>query len=153
MARVNETAAGKAIGAWVIMRGAKHIATVRAHYGNAVTVDVIQYGKALERSQKTGDKLKRKVEDRQTGRAGGYGYDKFAAALAGLIIDGHQMNDHCGKQLKPPHGAKRFPQDYKPPRGYHLNNWDRENGGYMSCYRSTGLRYLEEIGYSVIQAI
>lgn len=32
----------------------------------------------------------------QQSSAGGGGYDKFAAALAGLWIDGQQMADHCG---------------------------------------------------------
>lgn len=29
-------------------------------------------------------------------RAGGYGYDKRASALAGAVIDGYSMADHCG---------------------------------------------------------
>lgn len=32
----------------------------------------------------------------QFGRAGGYGYDKATAALAGMIVDGHTMANHCG---------------------------------------------------------
>lgn len=32
----------------------------------------------------------------QTGRAGGYGYDKKTAALSGCIIDGHSIANHCG---------------------------------------------------------
>lgn len=32
----------------------------------------------------------------QRGRAGGGGYDKRAAALAGMLIDGHTLANHCG---------------------------------------------------------
>ncbi len=32
----------------------------------------------------------------QAGSAGGYGYDKLTAALAGMTIDGYTMADHCG---------------------------------------------------------
>ncbi len=118
----------------------------------------------------------------QQGRAGGYGYDKFTAALAGLWIDGHRMANHSGCSLEterllaqykracakfevrqPTEGqgvsiSYAFPQDFQ-------KTWDEKarklgahfanfNGGrYQSLYLKAGLERLEMLGYRVIQAI
>lgn len=109
----------------------------------------------------------------QVSRAGGYGYDKRTAALAGMIIDGIPLTDHCsrfGAPIGPDHG--RFPQGYEAPKGFRLSNWfriDRTDPdrpgrfdrsplpdgwtGYADCYREPGLGVLEALGYRVIQAI
>lgn len=109
----------------------------------------------------------------QAAKAGGYGYDKKTGALAGLVIDGHAITDHCsrhGAPIGPDNG--RFPQGYAPPKGYTLFNGfcvDRSRegftdsyrttglpdgwSGHADCYRLAGLGYLEAIGYRVIQAI
>jgi hypothetical protein len=140
MRQVRETKAGKSISAWVILNPeGKEVATVQAYYADSggVTVDVFQWGKP--------------GKEHQQGHAGGYGYDKFAAALSRLEIDGIPMTDHCGDRLTPPEGG--FPQDFTPPAGYSLANWDRERGTYSDCYRMTGMRYLEAIGYRCLQAI
>lgn len=180
---VRETAAGKSISAYIIMKGARQIATVQAHFGNGgrVLVNVWHHSGNVEM---------------QHGSASGYGYDKFTAALSGLMIDGHEMTNHCGAYQKPPRGLKYFPSDFKPRKGYRLANggeYDAETGqrvtsyglrdaareelgeaaswedvdarakelrqaknivrGYGSCYRLEGLKFLEAIGYTVIQAI
>lgn len=192
---VRETAAGKSISAWVILKAGKEVATVQAHYGSggAVTVNIFQCGSAANRSEAASGL---KALYFQAATAGGYGYDKLTAALSGLWIDGHQLTDHCGGSLKPPRRLKYFPSDYKPRKGYRLANygqfdratgeprgsyWLRDEaecqlgkgaeweavqariaelkaaadtvGGYSSCYRDEGFKYLQAIGYTVIQAI
>lgn len=158
MKNVQETAAGKSISAWVILnRKREFVATVRAHYGNSGRVLVNIW------DNKAGF---------QSASAGGYGYDKLGAALAGLSVDGHKLSDHCSRDgaPKPPRGRVTYPQDYKPPRGYHLANWadgskryddgskrypripDNE-AGFTDCYREQGFRYLQALGYHVIRAI
>lgn len=203
---VRDTAAAKSVSAYVILKGARRIATVRAHFSNngRVIVNVWQEPEAAKRSaraaEKAGEPLKPAGEysepgEYQAAKAGGYGYDKFAAALAGMWIDGHRMGDHSSTRDAPPmpKGHTRYPSDFKAPKGYHLSNWqpgsdahtaaaaalvaelekagnawdsepvqsakarlielEREAGGYLNCYRSAGLRFLEETGYTVIQAL
>lgn len=105
------------------------------------------------------------------GTAGGYGYDKFTAALSGLSIDGHKMADHSGrdetsaKLLKAYGKARMAGEDgdtaFTRARklGYYFTNWSEggyqpnEWEGYQSCYRETGLDLLRTLGYRIIQAI
>lgn len=110
--QVRETAAGQSISATVVLnKKGEHVATVQAHYSNAgrVTVDVWSTSVGLEGMCKRADLWAKLPTDKdyksgafdlwslQQGSAGGYGYDKHAAALAGLIIDGHTIADHCGQ--------------------------------------------------------
>lgn len=106
----------------------------------------------------------------QQGRAGGGGYDKFAAALAGAIIDGHTIADHCGQvpedekararllaaQLKA--GARtaeeRKAWNAKADRiGAHFCNWDDTRQAFGSLHFVQGLQRLEAFGYQIITAI
>lgn len=166
--------------------------------GGTVTVDVWNQGddacwRSLVTARKTGhttDAALQKViakapdyyldhEDRerwaaydlfglQQGRAGGYGYDKFTAALSGLIIDGHTMADHCGQvpeAEKARHGLyaryrKAAPGDdmrewqAKAEKiGARFANWDNENNRYSSLHFTAGLDRLKALGYHVISAI
>lgn len=151
---VRETKAGKSVSAWVVLKRHKQIATVQAHYsdGGTTLVNVFNYGKS--KSAET--------HPFQSATAGGYGYDKLTAALSGLVIDGHELTDHCGRNRKPEAG-KLFPNTSNPPKGWQYSNfvWRDSHGeklpadkqGYESCYRLPGLKYLEAIGYTVIQAI
>ncbi len=203
---VRDTAAAKSVSAYVILKGSRQVATVRSHYsdGGRVIVNVWQQGEAAARSaaaaEKAGEPMKKTDRydspgEYQAAAAGGGGYDKFAAALAGMYIDGHVMGNHSSPKGAPklPAGRKTYPEGFKVPKGYHLANWQngsdehtaaaaalvaelekggnawdseavqsakarlielqRESGGYMSCYRSAGLRFLEETGYTVIQAL
>lgn len=161
MTQVRETKAGKSISAWVVLKGTRHVATVQAHFSDSgrCTVNVWNIGESAEKcakaNGKTGERDYREYA-LMRGSAGGYGYDKFTAALSGLWIDGHAMTDHCGMAKKPPKGSKTWPQFAKPPKGWSFANYrEYENGesGWSSCYRHAGLRYLEEIGYQVIRAI
>jgi hypothetical protein len=176
---VRETSAAKSIKALVIMKGKRHVATVQAHYGNSRVLVNVWHNDGTPM---------------QHGTAGGYGYDKFTAALSGLTIDGHTMSDHCGGNVKPAKAPGYFPADYKPRKGYRLANYgeydaagniSREHEwrelaesqignddyqavialaialradanltrGYSSCYKESGLKYLEALGYRVISAI
>lgn len=131
---VRETGAAKSVSATVIMKGARHVATVQAHYGSSrVLVNVWQESEAYRKSftkahnaPTTDSELDRAAYDLfafQQGTASGYGYDKFAAALAGLIIDGHTMGDHCQIRRDPPKGRHTFPRDAKAPKGWSFANW------------------------------
>lgn len=165
--------------------------------GGAVTVDVWNHGAAVMRSFETARKNGRVSEkalaahadrapdyykeqaDRidwtardlyglQQGRAGGYGYDKFAAALAGLIIDGHTMADHCGRVPEAEKARAALLRRYakavaagangngkewreKAARmGCHFANWGER---FESLHFIDGLNRLQALGYRVIRAI
>lgn len=188
-AQVRETAAGKSISAFVILNPkGRHVATVQAHYSNGGTVTVdawnigddaarrsaIAMGNALDdagriASGKHAGEYPSKVAGLQQGRAGGGGYDKFTAALSGMVIDGHALSNYCGVSRKPPKGRKTWPRDAKAPRGFGFSNYQtftygpapdyariplpEAEQGYSSCYRKEGFKYLEAFGYTVIQAI
>ena len=111
----------------------------------------------------------------QQSSAGGYGYDKYAAALAGLIIDGHTIADHCGrvpecektraallrqyrKSAAAGHTAADRDAWHKKARrlGANFTNWQTTADGcegFTSLYFEQGLKRLECLGYRVIQAI
>lgn len=144
MKQVRETAAGRSISAYVVINPkGDHVATVQAHFANSggVLVNVWTHGdKAAARVVKglgleldeSGRIAKGKHKGawpyeaaNQSGHAGGYGYDKFTAALSYLNIDGHMMSDHCGQRAKPPRGLSYFPADYKPAKGYSLANYGK----------------------------
>lgn len=170
---VHDSAAAKSISAYVVMKGARLVAKVTAHYGNSrVLVNVWQEPAAYLRSAIAAKGLgpnatpptDREAYDAfqfQHGSASGYGYDKFTAALAYLYIDGHRMADHSeswGKP-KPPRGRRTYPTDFKAPKGWQLANFVRadrsQDGseGYASIFRKDGLKYLEARGYTVIQVL
>lgn len=82
--RVTDTKAGRSISAYIILnKRDQHVATVQAHFADSGNVSVNVFDMTGKR-------------DTQYGSASGGGYDKFTAALAGLVIDGHTMADHCG---------------------------------------------------------
>ena len=90
MKRVDETKAGQSISAFVIISPENvFIAKVQAHYSEAgrVLVNVWNWGEG---------------QNYQEGSAGGYGYDKFTAAIRGMVIDGHELTDHCAVSLPKP---------------------------------------------------
>lgn len=136
MKYVRETAAGKSISAWLVLKGKRQVATVQAHYSNSgtVLVNVFQDDEGARRSaiaaKRDGETVKSDNYGRemyaQGGMAGGYGYDKHTAALSGMWIDGHKMTDHCshyGAPKRPPNGLQRWPRDAKAPRGYMFANY------------------------------
>ncbi len=148
MKRVTQTAAGKSISAYVILKKGKEVANVQAHFGNSVvTVDIWAQGMEL-----------------QQGRAGGGGYDKFTAALSNAVIDGIKLNDHCGtneeteKILSLYHSGKLSEKAAKVKAakiGASFANYGMlgKKKKYGSLYLLSGLDKLKAIGYTVIQAI
>lgn len=113
MTAILDTKAARSLSVYVIMKGKKHVATVRAyHPGSSCRVEVSNLGDVPE------------GEHRQTGTAGGYGYDKFTAALSGLKVAGHVMTNHCERMGAPrkPRGLPCYPDDAKPRKGYSFAN-------------------------------
>lgn len=190
--QVRETAAGQSISATVVLnKKGEHVATVQARYSNAgrVTVDVWSTSVGLEGMCKRPDLWAKLPTDKdyksgafdlwslQQGSAGGYGYDKYAAALAGLIIDGHTIADHCGQvpeaekaraallrayrravvgnAVKTPAAREGWQQKAKRI-GCHFANWQQDADGcegWASLHFDQGLNRLESLGYTVINAI
>ncbi len=151
---VSDTAAAKSLSAYAIMKGRRHVATVKAHHGNSrCLVNVEQDQDAIERCARASKDWLKNSWFVQSASASGYGYDKFTAALAGMWIDGHRMADHCEPGKVPPKGAKVFPADYLPPKGYRLANWSSEHAGWLNCYKLDGLNYLRDLGYTVVQVL
>lgn len=146
MKQIRETAAGKSISAWVILKDGKEVATVQAHYSQSrVMVDVWDYGK-----------------DIQQGYAGGYGYDKFTAALEGLTIDDQKLYNHCGqcdetKAILANYKTGKITQEQATKKaekiGARFANWQQSKGKYSDLYMLDGLNRLSAIGYTIIQAI
>lgn len=129
---VQDSSAAKSLSAYVIMKGKRHVATVQAHYTQSRCLVNI-------RQDDTGNRACQKLAGDsadyyfQSGSAYGYGYDKFTAALRGLIIDGHELTDHCGRNRKPPRGLRLWPRGGKAPKGYQFAN-------YVEIDRATGKR-------------
>ncbi|WPZ36729.1 hypothetical protein T8K17_11345 [Thalassobaculum sp. OXR-137] len=126
MRRFHDFAATKNISVYVVMKGARHVATVRVHHGGTCFVEVCNFGKGPDTVQ--------------TGSASGGGYDKFTAALSGLVIDGATMTDHCTKGRK---GAKDV----------FGANYNLETRDYSDWYILPGLDRLKARGYRVVTAV
>jgi hypothetical protein len=154
---VRDTAAGKSISAYVILRDGIEVATVNVHYGNSrVLVNIFQSDQAAKACAAALNEKSHVAPSKyvfQKGAAGGYGYDKYTAAISGCIIDGHKITNHCDERLALPRGRQAFGPRFKAPAGYHVANWSQRLNGWTDCYREPGLKYLEAIGYTVIQAI
>lgn len=81
MKRIQDFAAARRVAAWVIFKGDKHVGTVRMHYGQSgvAHVEVLDHYADNKLYQ---------------ARADGYGYDKLAKYLSGMVIDGVTLRDH-----------------------------------------------------------
>lgn len=188
--QVRETKAAQSIRAIVVLnKKGEHVATVQSHYadGGTVIVDVWNEGDATKRCFDTADKLGKvsqaSRDDRaesewrlfglQQGRAGGGGYDKLAAALSGLMIDGHTMADHCGQVPEAEKARAKLLADYRKAfnaagglspadddvwqkkaakLGCRFANWSTPEG-WQSLHFIAGLDRLEALGYKIITAI
>lgn len=198
---IADTAAAKSLSAWVILnKKGVQVGTVVAHFANSggVTVNVNLWGDSLTRETAEAmgyafgederittrhgkatpyaGQYAYKVAGQQVGRAGGYGYDKFTAALSGLFIGKHEMSNHCGGRMKRPKG--RLWQDSDKARlarkGYVLSNYTgpvvvregeapyrygREDvpddaSGWRDAYRMEGFGYPSAVGgYRFLKAV
>ncbi len=102
---VRDTSAGKSISAWVILdKKNKRVADVQAFFGNN--------GRVLVNVWPTGGDLQHST---------GQGVE---SALAGLVIDGHTLGDHCNRDgaQKLPKGSFVYPKDVKAKPGYYFAN-------------------------------
>lgn len=149
MKKVTDSKAGQSISAFVVIdpKG-KLVARVHAHYGDSgrVQVDCYDWGKS-------GKGL-------QQGSAGGGGYDKFAAAFRGMVIDGHVMMDHSSTDDESKAVLDRYQSGELTEQNVRdqypwmsLVNWSTEEGRYTSLYVEPGLDQLKRRGYIVVQAI
>lgn len=154
----NETKAWSRATGYVIFKGSRLVARIYVAFpqdgAGLLRVTCFQDSKAAQKSEpvllKTGRKPHESTGYVQHGSAGGYGYDKKTSALSGMVIDGHALSDHCGRRKKaPPSGA--WPHEAKAPRGWRFANYSQEKGGWTDCYRLEGLRYLQELGYTVVE--
>lgn len=166
---VSETKAGKSISAYVVLnKRGELVATVSAHHsdGGTCLVNIRQEQAAAEKSAKAAGVS---VDDMyfQRDTASGFGYDRFAAAMRGLWIDGHKMADHCGTSEKtkrllaayikaaPFASAEDEKKWYEKARkvGAEFANWNSGAGRYGSLYVRAGLGALESMGYQVINVV
>lgn len=146
--QVRETNVGKSISAYVILKDGQHIATVQAAFLDSGNVMVDVWDKHTLVWQ---------------GRAGGYGYDKFVAALSGAKINGIEIHNHCGtndngelekimRRYEMGWELKKAQEEAKK-LGASFVNWNSDKGKYTSLYYQSGLDRLREMGYTIIQAI
>ena len=150
MKQVRESNDAKGISVYVILKRGKHVATVQAHHTQSRTqVDI--WTSELQH-QKT---------------AHGFGYDRFAQALSGAVIDGVRIYDHSetvyGKEKSLLERAlKNQPLDYNEREEYWAKlakkhgiepaNY-RTGYGWESAFYCSGLDRLKKMGYTVITGI
>lgn len=140
----------------VLNKKREHVATVQFRYSSGGSVQCDVWGQHTIIHQK---------------KAGGGGYDKAAAALAGAVIDGFKLSDHCG-DVEPAGEAKRKKlrlkmekacplteetrkkfQDEAKKIGCNFANWDHNKGGWGSLFFRAGLDRLTDMGYVLIRAL
>lgn len=173
MKQVRESVKGAAY--VVLNKKREHVATVQYKFPNdgagRVQCDVW--------SRKPGEKYLSLTHQKY---AGGYGYDKRAAALSGAVIEGYRMADHCGRveesgekkraalmrayirsatreELKP----SRYWENRAEKLGCSFANYCRTDDmplqpdghgyRYTSLHNRSGLDRLQSLGFTVIDAL
>jgi hypothetical protein len=109
MKLVTETAAGQSIAAYVILKKNAMVGKVHVYYNTksgGVTVNAWDYTRE---------------ESFMKSHASGYGYDKFTAAVSGMLFDGHTISNHCGVKAPTPK-CGYFTNETKLPKGYSVCN-------------------------------
>lgn len=151
----------------VLNKKGEHVATVQFRYGSGGAVHCDVWSRKDGYLQLTHQK-----------KAGGYGYDKAAAALAGAEIEGYRIADHCGS-VEPAGEKKRaalmraYQRRAKAGEmtradhaafekkaekiGCRFANWNTPAVGlphsWGSLYNESGLSRLEMLGFRVITAL
>ncbi len=155
---VQDTKAGKSISAYIVLKDGKEVATIRAHFSDGGTCLVNVFNM-------DGTPF-------QHGTASGYGYDKFTAALSGLVVSGITLSDHCGRDEQTEKllaaylkacaktGRVEYCGDFQKSwdkkaakLGATFANWNRDDTGFSSLHIASGLDRLKMAGYTVLQAI
>lgn len=151
----------------VLDKKGQHAATVQFRYGSGGGVQCDVWSRKDGYLQLTHQK-----------KAGGYGYDKAAAALAGAEIDGYRMADHCGRveekgekkraallraylrRVKAGEMSREEHREFEEKArrmGCRFANWNTPalgNGsGWGSLHNESGLDRLRAFGYQIITAI
>lgn len=132
--RIQESRLGRQIKIEQVLKKGKPIADIISTYtsageiGNKCVVEVWSHDK---------NKWGCFRELTHTATTYGGGYDLYVAALAGAIIDGHEISDHSGTQLKTPR-CGYFHQKYRVPKGYYMANWNSSAEGWCSCFKRSG---------------
>jgi len=178
---IRDTKAARELSAVIVLKRGKVVAQVMARHAGAVTVNVWQYGEAQARSAEVLRRMYPKAADSenlgmyQSGRAGGYGYDKKTAAMRGMVIDGVRLYDHCGHDEKSERLFKQYCKfhdysgevarskekgwdraywDKRAARiGARFANWDCSRGRYGSLFYDGGLDRLERMGYTLVHVL
>ena len=153
----------------VLNKKGEHVATIHWRYGSGGGVQCDVW------SRKEGEKYLSLTHQK---KAGGYGYDKKSAALAGAVIEGYKMADHCGYveeagEKKKAALLKAYQRRVKAGNmsrddhaafekkarsiGCHFSNWNSPAVGlphsWGSLYSEPGLGRPEMLGFTVITAI
>lgn len=153
----------------VLNKKGEHVATVQWRYGSGGGVQCDVW------SRKAGESWLSLTHQK---KAGGYGYDKAAAALAGAVIEGYKIADHCGyveesgekkraalmkaytRRAKAGEMSREDHAAYEKKAariGCRFANWNTPAVGlphsWNSLHNESGLGRLEMLGFRVITAI
>lgn len=153
----------------VLNKKGEHVATVQWRYGSGGGVQCDVWARA------PGESWLSLVHQH---KAGGYGYDKAAAALSGAVIEGYKMANHCGR-VEPAGEKKREAllraytrrvkaggmsredhaafEEKARRMGCRFANWNTPAVGlphaWGSLHNECGLGRLEMLGFRVITAL
>jgi hypothetical protein len=138
----------------VLNKKGEHVATVQFNLGSGGCVQCDVW------SRKPGQSY---LELTHQKKAGGYGYDKRTAALAGAIVEGYQIADHCGRieeegemlrsKIIKAYGKADTHEKREALIKKANNNGLRFANEYNSLHAESGLDRLSSLGYNVITAL
>lgn len=153
----------------ILNKKGEHVATVQWRYGSGGGVQCDVW------SRKEGETWLSLTHQQ---KAGGYGYDKAAAALAGAVIEGYKLANHCGyveaagekkreallkaykRRVKAGEMSREEHAAYEKKAaklGCRFANWNTPAVGlphsWGSLHNESGLGRLEMLGFRVITAL
>ena len=132
--------------AHVVLKNAEVVAIVKYQYSRAGVVhcEVIsgEYGPTIHR-----------------GKAAGYGYDKTTASIAGAVIDGVTIYDHCSLPTEKDKQIMEGLVEIYKRHGYQVaDDAAAKHGARMAnsgdnAYYISGIDRLTAMGYKIVKAI